>query len=326
MQKALRLAAAGLWLASIAGAQTLQDAEALWKARRFQDANNVFRILVANHPDNLDYKVRWGRLFLDHAQPADAADLFNEVLKIKKDHAGALVGLALIAADDFEHRAADLAHKALEANPKEIEAQELLARFALEDNDNAKATEEAKKALEIDPNSIQGKAILATMDWLADKKDTQWDPHAARGYETAGHFFVLNRRYQEGIEFYKKALALDPQLYSARSQMGVNMMRLGDNEGAYKELETCYNNDFQDAATRNSLKLLDTLKKFVVFKTDTTVLKMDPKEAELLRPYFESEMKRAIATYEKKYRMKLEHPVMVEVYSNHDDFAVRTLG
>ncbi|HEY1342186.1 MAG TPA: hypothetical protein VGF59_31980, partial [Bryobacteraceae bacterium] len=43
-------------------------------------------------------------------------------------------------------------------------------------------------------------------------------------------------------------------------------------------------------------------------------------------PYFESEMKRAIATYEKKYRMKLEHPVMVEVYPNHDDFAVRTLG
>ena len=58
-----------------------------------------------------------------------------------------------------------------------MEAQELLARLALEDNNNAKATEEAKKALAIDANSVGGKAILATIDWLADKKETPWDPH-----------------------------------------------------------------------------------------------------------------------------------------------------
>ena len=33
------------------------------------------------------------------------------------------------------------------------------------------------------------------------------------------------------------------------------------------------------------------------------------KEADLLRPYFESEMLRAIDTYEKKYKLKLDHPV-----------------
>ena len=87
------------------------------------------------------------------------------------------------------------------SDPKLVEAQELLARLALEDNNNAKATEEAKKALAIDPNSVGGKAILATIDWLADKKETQWDPHTAPGYEIAGHFFTLNRRYEEGIAY-----------------------------------------------------------------------------------------------------------------------------
>jgi hypothetical protein len=33
-----------------------------------------------------------------------------------------------------------------------------------------------------------------------------------------------------------------------------------------------------------------------------------------------------IATYEKKYRMKLPAPVQVEVYPNHEDFAVGTMG
>ena len=38
---------------------------------------------------------------------------------------------------------------------------------------------------------------------------------------------------------------------------------------------------------------------------------LDEKEAELLRPYIEGEMLRAITTYEKKYRMKLDRPVQV---------------
>ena len=220
-------------LASLLPAQTLEQAEAFWKARRFQEANDVFRALVAQHPDNPDYKVRWGRLYLDHSQPADAVDLFNEALELKKDHAGALLGLALVAAEDFESVAADLAHQALASDPKLVEAQELLARLALEDNDTAKAVAEANKALAIDAHSVEGRAILATIDWLAGKKDTAFDPHAARGYETAGHFFVINRRYEEGVQYYRKAIELDPQLYSARSQLGVNLMRLGQDEEAF---------------------------------------------------------------------------------------------
>jgi len=307
-------------------AQTLEDAEALWKARNYKGANEIFKQLVAAHPENPDYKVRWGRLYLDHSQPNDALDLFNEALAIKKDHAGALLGVALIASDSFEARAADLAHKALESDPKLVEAQELLATLALEDNDNTKAAEEAHKALELDPHSITGKAILATMDWLADKKQTQWDPHAAKGYEVVARFFVLNRRYEEGIEYYRKAVELDPHLYSARSQLGVNLMRQGQNDEAYSQLETCYNNDFRDPATINSLRLMDSYKNFETFTTSQTILKVHKKEAALLHPYFESEMLRAMATYEKKYGIKLQKPVQVEVYPDHEDFAVRTMG
>lgn len=315
-----------LLLAGSISAQTLDQAESLWKARRYSEANEVFKQLVAQHPQNADYKVRWGRLYLDHWQPDIAADLFNEALEIKKDHAGALIGLALVAAEDFESRAADLAHKALEADPKLLEAQELLARLALEDNNPSKATDEAKRAIEMDPNSVQGKAVLATIDLLADKKDSSWDPHTARGYEIIGHFFVLNRRYNEGIGYLRKAVELDPALYSARSQLGINLMRQGQEAEAYKQLETCFNNGFQDKPTKNSLVLMDSYKNFVTFKTDTTILKLQKKEAELLHPYFESEMQRALATYEKKYRMKLQQPVQVEVYPDHEDFAVRTMG
>ena len=316
-------------LAVSASAQTLQQAQTLWKARDYQGANTVFRELVAKYPDNPDYRVLWGRMYLEHAQQSDiqtASDLFNEALSIKKDCAGAMLGLALIAADEYSGSAAALAKKALEADPKLLEAQELLARLALEDNNNAKAAEEAHKALDIDKNSVAGRAILATLDWLADKKDSTWDPHAAKGYELAGHFFMLNRRYEESIDFYRKALALDPDLNTARSQLGINLMRLARNDEAYQQLQIAWNNHFQDSATKNTLVLMDSYKRFETFKTPRTELMLDKREAGLLRPYFEEEMQRCIATYEQKYHFKLEHPVRVEVYPDHEDFAVRTLG
>jgi tetratricopeptide (TPR) repeat protein len=40
----------------------------------------------------------------------------------------------------------------------------------------------------------------------------------------------------------------------------------------------------------------------------------------------QAELHTILATYEKKYRMTLSGPVQVEVYPDHDDFAVRTMG
>jgi len=328
-QRPLRLCgkfSACLLLAPLLFSQTLDQAESLRKARRYQDANEVFRVLVEKNPNNAEYRVRWGRLYLEHWQADEAAKLFNEALGIDKNYAPAYLGQALIAEEHFDGHAEDLARKALDLDPKLVEAQELMARLALEDNNNDKAAAEAKKALALDPNSVQAKAILAVMDWLADKKDTQWDPHDARGYETAGHFFTLNRRYSESIEFYRKALALDPQLFPARSEMAINLMRLGQGQEAYNQLKLCWDNGFQDTATKNSLTLMDSYKNFVTFKTDSTILMLHKKESDLLHPYIEDEMKRIIATYDKKYKYKLDAPVEVEVYPDHEDFAVRTLG
>jgi cellulose synthase operon protein C len=318
---------AALLLSIAASAQTLQQAETLRKQRRYVDANNVFQALEQKYPKDPEVKARWGMLFYDtHRQEDEAQKLFQEALELKPDYPLALYGLALLAADSYEHKAEQLAKKALEADPKFVAAQELLARLALEDNNNAKATEEAQKALKIDPNAVEARAILATMDWLADKKETQWDPHTAEGYETAGHFFTLNRRYEEGIALLRKAIALDPTLNTARADLGINLMRLGREEEAYQQLKACFDAGFLSHAVKNSLLLMDKYKNFETFKTPTMILKVDKKESALLEPYFQSEIQRALKTYEDKYKIKLQQPVQVEVYPNHEDFAVRTLG
>ena len=110
------LTCAVICLASLCG-QTLDRAEQLWKSHDYQGANNAFRELVKANPKNPDYRVRWGRLFLDRFNNEEAAKLFAEALAIKKDHPGALLGLALVAADGFEGKAVELAGQAVAADP-----------------------------------------------------------------------------------------------------------------------------------------------------------------------------------------------------------------
>ena len=309
-------------------------AEGLWGLRDYKSANDAFQAAVKARPKDANLKVRWGRMFMEYSQPGDAADLFKEALELDENNAKALYGLALVATEVFGGNAGELAEKALKADPNLVEARELLARIALEDNHPEKAVEEAKKALDISGEALDALSILATVDWLDDKPGTEWidrvfkiNPTYAEAYATAGHFFVINRRYDEGIQYYRKALEIKPDLWAARAELGVNLMRFGKNEEARMHLEQCFNANYSSPLVRNTLKLLDSIDKNVeTFTTPTTILKLDKKEATLLRPYFQAELDRAMAVYEKKYKFKMPGQVQLEVYPNHPDFEVRTMG
>lgn len=324
----LSLLAAAIFCLNAPAQVSLSRAEQLWRAGDFDGAKATFEALLKQDPKNANYRVRYGDLFFERFNPAEAVKLYGEALEIDPKNAHAYIGLAEVYADEFSTKANEAAAKALEIDPKLYHAHEIMARVALEDDDQKKATAEADAALKIEPTALEATAIRATMDLLADRESTWTEKIAnrARGYETVAHFFVINRRYEDGIAYYKKAIAADPSLWSAHSQLGVNLMRLGRDGDARRELELAYENHYRDAATVNTLSLLDTYKNFVTFETPTTILKLHKKEAEALRPYVEAEMQRAMAVYEKKYQFHLKNPVQVEVYPNHDDFAVRALG
>jgi tetratricopeptide (TPR) repeat protein len=308
-------------------------AEGYWGLAKYDDANNEFRAAVAQSDRNALYRVRWGRLLHERFNNTDADALFKEALDRDPKNAQAYAGMALVSADGFDEKAVTWAARAIQLDPKLVEAHELMANLALEDSDTKTAAAEADTAIGLSPDALDAMAIHAAIELLADKPPDAWldkirqvNPAYGEAYSRIGFHLVFNRRYEDGVSYYRKAIALDPQLWSAHSELGINLMRLGQVDEPRQQLEMCYNNGYRDAATVNSLRLLDSYKNFVVFKDDTTILKLHKSEADLLHPYFEQVLKSAIATYEKKYKMKLPGPVQVEVYPDHEDFAVRTLG
>lgn len=308
-------------------------AEGFWGLKNYQAANDQFKAAVEARKQDPNPRIRWGRLFLERFNKAEAGQLFTEALGIKEDNADALLGLALAASDGYDKMATTYARKALDKNPKLVEAQELLAMLAVEDGDFAKARTEADAALKLDAESMAAMAVHASIDLLEDKPSTPWfdkayavNPKYGEGHAIAGHFLVINRRYEEGIAQYRKAIALDPQHFGAWSELGINLMRLAKEDEARRCLQLAYDNNHRDAKTVNGLRLLDSYKNYDTFKYPRFTLRIHKKEADLLKPYVEDQMNQIIAAYDKKYGYVLKEHVQIEVYPNHDDFAVRTVG
>ena len=308
-------------------------AEGYWGLEQYNEANEQFRIATAPADADPMYKVRWGMLLHQRFNNNDAVGLFQEALQKDPKNAQAYLGLAIVSADGFDGKAEDYIERALALNPKLVEAHEFAANLALENADTEHAVSQADQALALSPDALDAMAVHAAIELLADRSPDEWlnkikkvNPVDGEPYTRIGHFLELNYRFEDAIDYYRKAIGADPRYWPARSQLGVGLMRLGQEDEPFKQLQMCYDNGYRDAQTVNSLRLLDSYKNFVTYKENGTILRLNKSEAELLHPYFEAELQRIIATYNQKYKMKLTGPVQVEVYTNHEDFAVRTMG
>jgi tetratricopeptide (TPR) repeat protein len=308
-------------------------AEGFWGLEQWEQSNEQFR-LATQLADSKDlYKVRWGMLLRERFNDEDANGLFRDVITKNPSNAEAYLGLATVSADGFDGKAAEYLAKAMELDPKLAGAHELRADVALTNDDPDEAAAEADKAIALENDALDAMAIHAAVELIANRSPDPWfakihtiNPRYGEAYARVARQLELHYRYEDAVTYYRKAIQADPRLWAAHSALGIALMRLGKEDEPVRELELSYNNGYRDKATVNSLGLLDSYKNFENFRDNTTILKLQKTEAALLLPYMQAELHAILQTYEKKYRMKLPAPVQVEVYPNHEDFAVRTTG
>jgi tetratricopeptide (TPR) repeat protein len=308
-------------------------AEGFWGLEAWDQANEQFRLATQPASSKALYKVRWGMLLHERFNDTEAAGLFREALAKDPSNASAYLGLAVVSVDGFDGKAAEYLAKAIQLDATLSAAHELMADLALANDDLNAAMAEADKAIALENDALDAMAIHAAIELIGDRSPDAWfskiravNPGYGEAYARVARQLELHYRYEDAVTYYHKAIEVDPRLWAAHSALGIDLMRLGKEAEPFKELKLSYNNGYRDAATVNSLRLLDSYKNFETFRDNVTILKMNKTEAALLLPYIQAELHTILATYEKKYRMKLPGPVQVEVYPNHEDFAVRTMG
>jgi tetratricopeptide (TPR) repeat protein len=331
------------------------QAEAHWALRDYKRANELYRDAVKAQPENPDLRVRWGFLYLTTHNEAEAANLFQEALKIDEAHVPAKLGMATVVGGRFEGKALDLVKEAVEAQPEQVEGYLLWARMALEEEDQQTADQKLDTALEkakaLGVSPLDAYALKASLDYMRGKTESEWtkraleyNPGDGRIYAEPAHFFIITRRYREAIELYRKAVAVEPTLWSAHADLAVNLLREGEEQEGQRHLEMAFHGDPYSPQTTNTLRLLDSFKNFKTVSNHDDValgtreeieasldkpkviLKLHNDEAAVLRPYATQLAEDSIATFSEKYGFKPARPVQIEMYPDHDDFAVRTMG
>ena len=317
-------------------------AESAWRIHDLRRANELFRELLRAEPKAVYERVRWGQLYVQTHQHAQAVGLFREALEIDPNELHAKLGLARVFADRFEGRAKTLVDEVLERDESLIGAHLLSARMFIEESkyDEAQAAlaratelaaEQRQPPLEID-------ALKAALEMARGRDPERWlkeisayNPHYGAVYEQLAHFEIMRRRYHQATERLRQAVAAQPDLWSAHAELGLNLLRLGNIDEARTHLKTAYSGDPYSPIIVNSLRLLDRMDEFALITTSVEAgdervqlrLRLHEDEAPALRPYVVELARAGIETFSQRYHFDLAEPVTLELYPDHDDFAVR---
>ena len=308
-------------------------ARALEHLERFHDANDLYRQAIEADSNYLEAQLAAAELFTKKYQYADAAQFLDAALKLNPNSARVYLDLALNKRNDGGEEVNTALNRALSINPNYVEALALKAAFALEAGQFDTASADLDKALKINAHSLEAHSLRAAMFYLQDR---DFEPEIAATlaigprygdvYNTLGHYATITRRTEQATQFARRAIALSPRLWDAHLSLGMSLLRLGQMEAGRAAVEQAFKGDPFNVWAKNTLDLLDSMESFRETKRGPFVIRAAAQESDLLGPYAANLLEEAATKLTAKYRFTPKGPITVEIFQNHEDFAVRALG
>ena len=145
-------------------------------------------------------------------------------------------------------------------------------------------------------------------------------------YNTLSHYATITRRTEQAAQFARRATEIAPRLWDAHLNLGMALLRMGQMEPGREAVERAFKGDPFNVWAKNTLDLLDSMRDFKETKRGAFIIKASAQESDVLAPYAANLLEEAAAKLHAKYKFTPKGPIIVEIFNNHEDFAVRTLG
>ena len=308
-------------------------ARALVHLERYQDANDMYRAAIENDSTYVEAQLGAGELFTTKYAYGDAAQFLDEALQTNPNSARAYLDIALNKRLEGGEALTNALNRALQINPNFVEALALKAALALEASQFDQAKADIDKAAKVNPQSLDAHSLRASMVYLQDgdlapliAAALAINPRYGNIYNTLSHYATITRRTDQAVTFSRKALELSPRLWDAHLNLGMSLLRLGQMEEGRAAVERAFKGDPFNVWAKNTLDLLDTMQDFRETKRGSFVIKTAERESHVLTTYAGNLLDEASSKLTTKYRFTPKGQVIVELFQNHEDFAVRTLG
>ena len=223
--------------------------------------------------------------------------------------------------------------RALAINPNLVEAIALKAAMALEAGPVTTLATEIDKALKINSRSLEAHSLRAAMFYLQDK---DFEPEVAATlaispkygeiYNTLSHYATITRRTEQAAQFARRATEIAPRLWDAHLNLGMALAANGPDGTGRAAVEKAFKGDPFNVWAKNTLDLLDSMRDFRETKRGAFIIKASAQESDVLSPYARKLLEEAAAKLTRSIKFTPKGPIIVEIFQNHEDFAVRTLG
>lgn len=300
-----------------------------------QVLDSLYNDAKKQQPTLADAWLASGDLALDKNDFGLAAEAFEQAGKLAPDNADAKLGLARAYVPSDPKLAQDAIEAALSINPFHVES--LL--FLIDDHIDSERYTEARELLErvgeINPEHPLGWAYRAILAHLNNepRNETECRQRALRGWTTnpqVDHLIgtKLSQKYcfTEGARYQRQALELDRDYLPAKMQLAQDLLRLGDEDDGWPLADEVYEKDGYNVLAHNLVTLRDSIGKFSTLAEGGFLLRMDAREAKIYGARVLDLLKRARSRLCEKYDVKIDRPVVVELFPRQQDFAIRTFG
>jgi tetratricopeptide (TPR) repeat protein len=315
--------------------EVARGGRALRALGRFQEANAAYREAAGEAPGDPAIQTAWGELFLEKFAKTEAMKSFQMALQLDSRFVPAIMGSARALADDNPPQAVTLARHVLEINPLSVDAHLFLARQNADADKRDEARKSIQQALTVNASNPEAHALIAALAYVEDKQ-TEFDAEVAKtlaiaptyadAYRVPGELTAHAYRFDEAVELARRALTIDQGNARTLADLGLYLLRTGDEPAARTALESSFKIDPYDAVTLNLLRLLDSLDTFTTVRDGDLVVRLHKDEAPVLQEYAVPLAHQALDTLSARYQFTPKGPILIEIFPKHDDFAVRTLG
>lgn len=313
---------------------------AAYLLRSPEDANEALNLAEQASPEPPIQVLLWRvELFLEHHDPGHAEEVLNDVLERNPNHAEALVWLAALRLEealDFDE-ARRLVDRALKINSRLTSARAVLAAIALRDMQLQQAEQEVAQGLGVNPNDLELLSLRGAARFLSDDVSgferardevLRRNPEYARFYTTVGLYAEWEHRYDDIVLLMNAALAIDPGDAAVNAQLGLNLIRNGDDTGGLMALRTAFAQDPYNVRVYNTLNLYEKTiaREYTSIPGARFNYRYPTQEKAVLERFVPPLLDTAWERMVKAYAFTPTTPVGIELYAERESFAIRTSG
>jgi tetratricopeptide (TPR) repeat protein len=304
-----------------------------------KDASQAFKESEAIDKKRVETLLWEAELLLDHYNPGDAANATKEALDLAPKRADTLVMMARVKLEqnlDFDE-ADKLIKQALAVNPRHAGAFAVKAGLSLRDMDIAGTDKAVADGLASTPGDLELLSLKAAARFLDDdpkgfeaqKKDVlSRNPEYSRLYGIVGEYAEWEHRYDDIVTMMREATKVDPDDGKAWAELGLTMMRAGDEDKGLEAIQKAWSKDKFNVRVFNTLNMYEKQipTQYELASDGIFKVRYAKDERPIMERYVPRMLGEAWASMKARYGFVPKAPVQVELYANREQFSVRTSG